>query len=47
MTERGVRQFGAGERDGHDDLALATALACWRAKRDERTIGDCSAGRLI
>ena len=37
--ESGV-QFGAWRNGAHDDLALAVALACWRAKGCERKIGE-------
>ena len=40
-------QFGAWRAGEHDDLALAVALACWRAKGNERTVGERSDGRLV
>ncbi len=40
-------QYGAWRAGSHDDLALAMALACWRAKGDERVVGDVGDGRLV
>jgi hypothetical protein len=37
MTGRGVASFGAWREGQHDDLVIATALACWRARW--KTIG--------
>src|SRR5207247_5594472 len=31
MTSRGAASFGAWREGQHDDLVVATALACWRA----------------
>lgn len=42
----GREQYGAWRESTHDDLALAVAMACWRAKGDERTVGEQS-GRLF
>jgi hypothetical protein len=39
VTEAGMEQFGAWREGSHDDLALALALGCWRAKGDERVVG--------
>ena len=37
MTGRGGATFGAWREAQHDDLVIATALACWRARW--KTIG--------
>jgi len=36
VSERGRVSYGAWGEGEHDDLAVATALACWRAKWKER-----------
>jgi hypothetical protein len=33
MGDRGGRSFGARREGAHDDLVMASALACWRARR--------------
>jgi len=33
MGERGGRSFGSRREGAHDDLVMASALACWRARR--------------
>ena len=35
MGERGGRCFGSRREGAHDDLVMASALACWRARRRE------------
>jgi hypothetical protein len=47
VTPEGNSQYGAWREGSHDDLALAVALACWRAKGDERPVGEVASGRLI
>ena len=47
MTAEGNEQYGAWREGSHDDLALAMALACWRAKGDERRVGECGDGRVV
>ena len=36
LSDRGRVSYGAWGEGEHDDLAIATALACWRAKWKER-----------
>ncbi|MCX6621219.1 MAG: hypothetical protein NTY38_09080, partial [Acidobacteria bacterium] len=33
QTEAGREQFGVWRKGKHDDLVLATALACWAVKK--------------
>jgi hypothetical protein len=47
LTREGNEQFGAWREGEHDDLALALAMACWRAKGDERVVGEKGDGRLL
>ena len=47
LTADGNEQYGAWRDGSHDDLALAMALACWRAKGDERRVGECGDGRVV
>ncbi len=47
LTSGGNAQYGAWRAGSHDDLALAMALACWRAKGDERVVGEVADGRLV
>ena len=47
VTAEGNEQYGAWREGSHDDLALAVALACWRAKGDERVAGERGDGRVI
>ncbi len=47
VTNDGNEQYGAWREGAHDDLALAMALACWRAKGDERVVGEVGDGRLV
>jgi hypothetical protein len=43
LRELGVLRLGADGCGEHDDLVIALALACWRAKRGQIGFG---AGRL-
>ncbi len=47
VTSEGNSQYGAWREGAHDDLALAVAMACWRAKGEERVCGECGDGRLV
>jgi hypothetical protein len=47
VTPEGNAQYGAWREGAHDDLALAVALACWRATGDSRVVGEMSCGRLV
>ncbi len=47
VTPAGNEQMGAWKAGTHDDLALAVAMACWRAKGDERGVGERADGRLV
>ena len=38
VSERGRVSYGAWRAGEHDDLVVATALACWRAKWKERPL---------
>jgi hypothetical protein len=38
--ESGPLRYGADGAGEHDDLAIALALACWRARRRENGFGD-------
>ena len=35
IGERGRVSYGRSREGEHDDLVIATALACWRAQRKE------------
>ena len=36
MSAAGHESYGSGREGRHDDLVLAVALACWRAKQRNR-----------
>ena len=38
ISDRGRVSYGRSREGEHDDLVIATALACWRARRTERGI---------
>lgn len=46
VSGNGQDQYGAWREGAHDDLALAVAMACWRAKGDEKPAGE-QRGRLF
>jgi len=38
IGERDRVEYGGSREGEHDDLVIATALACWRTRRTERRI---------
>ena len=40
VTANGSDQYGAWREGAHDDLALAVAMGCWRAVREEVGVGE-------
>ena len=38
MGGRGGRSFGSRREGAHDDLVMASALACWRARRRDHSM---------
>jgi hypothetical protein len=40
VTPEGGEQYGVWRAGKHDDLALALALACWRAAAEDKVVGE-------
>jgi len=47
LSAEGREQYGVWREGSHDDLALAVAMACWRAKGEEVPVGEQGTGRVL